>query len=127
MQPFARNAPSRRYMLGAIASLPTLPGLLGAPSARAQTATAGEGFSFAAVGDTRPMMDPSADGGKPELTKLFVELLGLVMPEKVAEAGGGAGCEDDLRSHYQRSCPGRDAVYEQNRGHDVEIGWRLGH
>ena len=86
MQSFARNTPTRRNMLGAIAALPTLPGLLGAPSARAQTATAGDSFSFAAVGDTRPMMYLPPNGGKPELTKLFVELFGLVMPEKIAEA-----------------------------------------
>ncbi len=86
MQSSARNVPTRRNMLGAIASLPALPGLLGARSARAQTTTAGDSFSFAAVGDTRPMMYLPPNGGKPELTKLFVELFGLVMPEKVAEA-----------------------------------------
>src|SRR6201996_8233714 len=86
MQSTARNARSRRYMLRAFAALPTLPGLLGAPSARAQTATKGESFSFAAVGDTRPMMYLPPNGGRPELTKLFVEMFGLVMPEKVAEA-----------------------------------------
>ena len=46
---------------------------------------ASSAFSFAAVGDTRPMMYLPSKDGKPELTKLFVELFGLVMPEKIAE------------------------------------------
>ena len=44
------------------------------------------GFSFAAYGDSRPMMYlPLKEGQQPELNKLFVEMFGLVMPEKVAE------------------------------------------
>jgi hypothetical protein len=86
MQSSTRNSRTRRYMLGAFAALPTLPRMLGAPSAQAQTATAGDSFSFAAVGDTRPMMYLPPNGGKPDLTKLFVEMFGLVMPEKIAEA-----------------------------------------
>ena len=43
------------------------------------------GFSFAAHGDSRPMMYLPMKDGKPELTKLFVEMFGLVMPEKIAE------------------------------------------
>ena len=42
-------------------------------------------FSFAVVGDTRPMMYLPSKDGQPELTKLFVEIFGLVMPPKLAE------------------------------------------
>jgi hypothetical protein len=42
-------------------------------------------FSFAACGDTRPMMYLPQNAGQPDLVKLFVEMFGLVMPEKVAE------------------------------------------
>jgi len=51
----------------------------------AQNAVADDGFSFAAYGDSRPMMYLPMKDGKPELTKLFVEMFGLVLPEKVAE------------------------------------------
>src|ERR1700746_2833175 len=54
--------------------------------ARAQTTTAGGGFSFAACGDSRPMMYLPYRQGNPDLVKLFVEMFGLVMPERVAEA-----------------------------------------
>ncbi len=43
------------------------------------------GFSFAAYGDSRPMMYLPSKEGNPDLTKLFVEMFGLVMPDKVAE------------------------------------------
>ena len=45
----------------------------------------GAGFSFAVYGDSRPMLYLPMKGGKPDLVKLFVEMFGLVMPEKVAE------------------------------------------
>ena len=45
----------------------------------------GAGFSFAAYGDSRPMMYLPFKEGQPDLTKLFVEMFGLVMPDKVAE------------------------------------------
>ena len=44
------------------------------------------GFSFAAYGDSRPMMYLPHKDGQPDLTQLFVEMFGLVMPEKIAEA-----------------------------------------
>src|SRR4249919_606940 len=43
------------------------------------------GFSFAALGDSRPMMYLPVKDGQPDLVKLFVEMFGLVMPEKIAE------------------------------------------
>jgi predicted phosphohydrolase len=56
---------------------------------RAQDAAAanngGAGFSFVAYGDSRPMMYLPTKDGKTDLTKLFVEMFGLVMPDKVAE------------------------------------------
>jgi hypothetical protein len=57
-----------------------------------QTATAQQvsrpsdsGFSFAVYGDSRPMMYLPYKEGQPDLNKLFVEMFGLVLPEKVAE------------------------------------------
>ena len=82
------NSPSRRLVLQSLAALPVIPLPLVASvrTAIAQTAIApGAGFSFAAVGDTRPMMYLPSKEGKPDLTQLFVEMFGLVMPEKVAE------------------------------------------
>src|SRR5271154_5804630 len=55
-------------------------------TAQAQTATAGSGFSFAACGDSRPMMYLPVTEGSSDLSKLFVEMFGLVMPERIAEA-----------------------------------------
>jgi len=43
-------------------------------------------FSFAVYGDSRPMMYLPYKEGQPEVNKLFVEMFGLVLPEKVAEA-----------------------------------------
>src|SRR5262245_56410034 len=43
------------------------------------------GFSFAAYGDSRTMMYLPPTDGKPDLTQFFVEMFGLVLPEKVAE------------------------------------------
>jgi hypothetical protein len=50
------------------------------------TEEAQPGFSFAAYGDSRPMMYLPYKEGQPELNKLFLDLFGLVLPEKVAEA-----------------------------------------
>ncbi len=75
----------RRTLLSGLATLPALSaGLLASP-ARAQSAAAQGGFSFAAVGDTRPMMYLPPSAGEPDLVKFFVEMFGLVMPERVAE------------------------------------------
>src|SRR5882757_7020828 len=84
------SIPSRRLVLGALAALPTLH-LPFVASAQAQTTNpgaplrTGAGFSFAAVGDTRPMMYLPLKEGQPDLSKFFVEMFGLVMPEKIAE------------------------------------------
>jgi len=43
------------------------------------------GFSFIAYGDSRPMMYLPLKEGQPDVTKMFVEMFGLVMPQKVAE------------------------------------------
>ena len=54
----ASGGASRRLVLGGLATLPTMSGLLqpARAQAQAQTASTRGGFSFAAVGDTRPMM-----------------------------------------------------------------------
>jgi hypothetical protein len=63
--------------------------LVTAPVAAAEKGTAAKeparSFSFVAVGDSRPMMYLPPKGSKPDLVKLFVEMFGLVMPEKIAE------------------------------------------
>src|SRR6476660_8673375 len=59
--------------------------LVGSP-AKAQQAVPASALSFAAYGDSRPMMYLPQKDGKPDLVKLFVEMVGLVMPERVAEA-----------------------------------------
>lgn len=75
--------------------------LIGAITALALTASAGNpaatdpvtaapksepGFSFAAYGDSRTMMQlPSKEAEKDETIKLLVEIFNLVMPEKYAE------------------------------------------
>ena len=97
------NYPDRRAVVGALAAVPVLPslfGLFGPTPARAQTqmTSAGKGFSFAVYGDSRPMMYLPSKEGNPDLNQLFVEMFGLVMPEKVAAGGGEEGREDDLRS-----------------------------
>jgi predicted phosphohydrolase len=62
------------------------PLLLASGLAAAQPkADAESGFSFVAYGDSRPMMYLPFKEGQPELYKLFVDMFGLVLPEKVAE------------------------------------------
>ena len=75
----------RRTLLSALAAFPALSAPLLASPARAQSASTQGGFSFAAVGDTRPMMYLPPSAGEPDLVKFFVEMFGLVMPERVAE------------------------------------------
>src|SRR5262245_27914266 len=83
------NRPSsgvdRRALLTVLTALPALSAPLLASSVRAQNASPQGGFSFVAVGDTRPMMYLPETSGEPDLVKLFVEMFGLVMPERVAE------------------------------------------
>jgi hypothetical protein len=75
----------RRAMLSALATAPAMAASLLPTSAQAQTAATNGGFSFAACGDSRPMMYLPYKDGHPDLVRLFVEMFGLVMPEKVAE------------------------------------------
>ncbi len=54
---------------------------------RAQTPAPAPGaFSFAAYGDSRPMMNIPSKYGRPEVNKLLAESFGIVVSEKVAEA-----------------------------------------
>src|SRR5215467_3207913 len=76
----------RRALLSGIPAIAALSGSLQANGAQAQTPTGSGGFSFAACGDSRPMMYLPYKDGHPDLVRLFVEMFGLVMPEKVAEA-----------------------------------------
>ena len=57
----------------------------GAQAVQPVPPSAASGFSFAAYGDSRTMMYLPPKDGKPDLTRLFVEMFGLVLPEKVAE------------------------------------------
>ena len=75
----------RRAMLSALATAPAMAASLLPTSAPAQTAVTNGGFSFAACGDSRPIMYLPYKDGHPDLVRLFVEMFGLVMPERVAE------------------------------------------
>ena len=88
VRPMNSSCPSsgvdRRTLLSALATLSAMSApLLG--TARAQSPSAQGGFSFVAVGDTRPMMYLPEKTGEPDLVNFFVEMFGLVMPERVAE------------------------------------------
>src|ERR1700742_5287490 len=72
---------SRRALLTTGACLP-----IATPATAQAPLKSGEGFSFAAVGDTRPMMYLPLKEGQPDLNEFFVEMFGLVMPEEIAEA-----------------------------------------
>jgi hypothetical protein len=76
---------NRRALVSSIVAASALSGAL-PTSAQAQTTAASSGFSFAACGDSRPMMYLPVKDGQPDLVRLFVEMFGLVMPERVAEA-----------------------------------------
>ena len=54
------------------------------PTSEQASASPTASFSFAAYGDSRPMMYLPSKEGNPDLTQLFVEMFGLVMPDKVA-------------------------------------------
>ena len=79
----APSAINRRVLLSALAVLPAFHPR--AAIAQQAPSAASPAFSFVAYGDSRPMMYLPVKDGQPDLTKLFVELFGLVMPEKVAE------------------------------------------
>ena len=74
---------NRRALLSTLALLPAFQ----PRAAMAQQAppAASSAFSFAVYGDSRPMMYLPSKDGQPDLTKLFVEMFGLVMPPKLAE------------------------------------------
>jgi predicted phosphohydrolase len=76
-------AVDRRTLLAAMAGVPAMSAALLPAAAKAQP-TAG-GFSFACCGDTRPMMYLPYREGNPDLVRMFVEIFGLVLPERVAE------------------------------------------
>src|SRR5215470_19719759 len=76
---------NRRTLLSAGAVLPVLPSFLLGNTRRAAAQQASSGFSFAVYGDSRPMMYLPYKDGSPDLVNLFVEMFGLVMPERVAQ------------------------------------------
>ena len=69
-----------------IALVALLPGQHRTATAQQVARSSESGFSFAAYGDLRPMMYLPLKEGQPDVSKLFVEMFGLIMPEKVAEA-----------------------------------------
>ena len=73
-----------RTLLSVLTALPALSMPLLAGPARAESPSAQGGFSFAAVGDTRPMMY-LPEPGRSRPREAFVEMFGLAMPERVAE------------------------------------------
>jgi len=81
------NSPrlDRRGLLTGMAALPVLPAALQAGAAQAAETPLSGAFSFAACGDSRPMMYLPYKEGRPDLVRLFVEMFGLVLPERVAK------------------------------------------
>jgi len=77
---------NRRVLLSGAAMLPVLPSFLLGNTQSAAAQQASSGLSFAVYGDSRPMMYLPYKDGRPDLVKLFVEMFGLVMPQRVAEA-----------------------------------------
>src|SRR5262245_53379560 len=77
----------RAVLVGALVAVPLTGGAQTVSADdRGMTAHKAEsGFSFLAYGDSRPMMYLPLKEGQPGINKLFVEMFGLVMPEKVAE------------------------------------------
>jgi hypothetical protein len=77
----------RGVLVAAVVALPLTGGAQNASSVdKSKVASKAEpGFSFAVYGDSRPMMYLPLKEGQPDVNKLFVEMFGLVMPEKVAE------------------------------------------
>jgi hypothetical protein len=75
----------RRTLISGMTAVSALGGALSTVAGAQTTVTSGT-FSFAVCGDSRPMMYLPYNQGKPDLVKLFVEMFGLVMPERVAEA-----------------------------------------
>jgi hypothetical protein len=71
----------RRTLVSVMAAVSALGGALPA-AAQAQRTAASGGFSFAACGDSRPMMYLPYKDGHPDLVRLFVEMFGLVMRER---------------------------------------------
>ena len=77
---------NRRTLISGAAMLPVLPSFLLGNTPYAAAQQAGSGFSFAVYGDSRPMLYLPQKDARPDLVKLFVEMFGLVMPQRVAEA-----------------------------------------
>jgi hypothetical protein len=82
------NRPSPRINRGVLLSIGALPPAHWLATVTAQQAPSAprSAFSFAVYGDSRPMMYLPYKEGQPGLNKMFVEMFGLVMPDKVAEA-----------------------------------------
>jgi hypothetical protein len=55
------------------------------PARAADATNASDGFTFAALGDSRPMMYLPYKQGQPQPYNLFVDMFGLVLPQKVSE------------------------------------------
>jgi hypothetical protein len=86
-KPMTKNAAvagiDRRTLVSGVAAISAGGALTTA--AQAQTKATSPGLSFAVCGDSRPMMYLPYKDGNPDLVRLFVEMFGLVMPERVAE------------------------------------------
>ena len=84
-------SPYRRFVNSTVTTTILLAfGAMVALQPRAATAqqtkpAAASAFSFAVYGDSRPMLYLPLKEGQPDASKLFVEMFGLVMPDKVAE------------------------------------------
>ena len=124
----ASGGASRRLVLGGSPPCQLCPACFSQPAqAQALTASTRGGFSFVAVGDTRPMMYLPENAGKPDLVKLFVEMFGLVMPEKVAEEVVEKYVKLIFDPDTKELNRNHHAVHDQDRSHDAEGGQGMGH
>jgi hypothetical protein len=86
---------NRRVLLSTLALLPAFRPQ--AATAQQMPSAAGSAFSFAAYGDSRPMMYLPVKDGQRDLTKLFVEMFGLVMPIRSAKTSSRSSCRLNRR------------------------------
>ena len=107
--------------------LPVLPSFLLGNTHSAAAQQASSGLSFVVYGDSRPMMYLPVKEGRPDLVELFVEMFGLVMPEKVAEAVVKRDVKMIFDPVTKELNYRRHAVHVADRGHDVDRGPGLGY
>jgi hypothetical protein len=64
---YRKGGLNRRGLLSGLAMIPAVPAILAGAATKAAAQSADSGFSFAACGDSRPMMYLPTKGGQPDL------------------------------------------------------------